>query len=259
MKTIINDNKKALEDAAMIQAATMRKLDEINLSLMETEQVGAETLIQLQTQREQTGRIQQDADRLKANLKKSNQLFNRLGLVSLRLRTGQKARREVKQQLTGSSTAPKYNKKHTTAITNKRNSMITRQKEGFFEQKEHLSKRGSFHQHNNNNDDDYSCVPEDCRDEFRKVVETDDQVVEAQLLHGIELQLDALLDVSRMAQQEANRNSNDLSRIGAQLEQDRYHQDVVNSRVRRFMDGRLRSKHKIRDTLLSPSRRDAAL
>jgi len=257
-------NQETLQDAAAIQSSTLEALERMQLNLMEAEQLGLETNEELVKQREQTRRIEQDADRLESGLQKSNQLFNRLGRLGLRFRTERAARKEVKkvyddpQEQAKSKRAAKElgESHHSQAESEKRDatkkftlrSNILRSKTN---SKPSASSRSSSPRGllDGINLDDH---PEH-KEELRDLASTDAEI--DRHLDLIDNQLDNLIGLSKSVHEEVQTQTRALDRLHEKTDQIDNEQKVVNHRTRRFLDGRLRKQYDIQDTILSAGRK----
>lgn len=254
-----NSNQEVLQDAAAIQSSTLEALERMQVNLMEAEQLGLETNEELRNQRDQTRRIEKDADRLESGLQKSNQLFNRLGRLGLRFRTERAARKEVKKVY-----EPQEQAKSKRAAKELGESQVESEKQDATKK---FTLRSNILRSitNSNKPPSRSSSPRglldginlddhpEHKEELRDLASTDAEI--DRHLDNIDNQLDNLIGMSKSVHEEVQTQSRALGRLHEKTDQIGNEQKVVNHRTRRFLDGRLRKRYDIQDTILSAGRK----
>ena len=249
------NNNEALEDAASIQASTLEILERLQLDLAETELVAFETQKQLSDQGEQAKRILQETGRVQSGVEKSNQLFNKLGRLGLRFRTETKARNDIQKIYRPKNTST------TESQQGNRRSATDSRSESRVEPKQRSIKSSGKkriteevpHRHKTLLEEMGDIEGNEHRDELQSLADTD-KVIDSHL-DQIDSQLDGLINISRSVQDRTEIQSKQLEEIGRCMDEIDHEQKVVNHRARRFMDGKLRKKCKVQDTILSSGRK----
>jgi len=252
------DSQEVLVETTEVQASTLEALERIQVNLTEAQLVGCETQPRLEEQREQIAHIQQDAVRVQSGLKKSNQLFNKLGLIGFRFRTERAARKEIQKTKTKSrhDAAREDYSKPTTEADSKTNEEVKQPKQRASKKIKGKKSSKIAEPH---------CKPlkslleeigdiegNEHRDQLQHIADTDQEI--NQHLKCIDSQLDDLLDLSRSMKDQVRAQTHCVGGIQEQMDQTCHEQKVVNHRTRRFLDGKLRNTYNIQDTILSAGR-----
>ena len=258
------NNHETLEHAAAIQTSTLEALERMQLDLAETELVASETHKQLIDQHDQGERILHETGRLKAGLDKSNKLFNKLGRFGLRFRTETKARNEVKKLYSGAegnetNNPGKQGSHHKTgaglsSYEAKDDKPESRQRSTKSRGK-NSSKEATPHCPKTMLEEMGDIERNEHRDELQIIADTDEEI--NRHLDQIDSQLDGIMNAARVVHDQVHTQTSRLDEIGQRMDEADNEQKVVNHRVRRFMDGKLRNQYTVQDTILSAGRKMA--
>ena len=248
------NNQETLEHAASIQSSTLEALERMELALAETELVALETHTQLRDQQDQTNRILNETDRLQAGLDKSNKLFNKLGRIGLRFRTETKARNEVKKLYSSSTpTDGSATKERKQGIHESNDEKPESRQRSTKSRDKNGSKEAAPHRPKTMLKEMGDIEKNEHRDELQNIADTDEVI--NRHLDQIDSQLDGIMNMSRTVHNQMHTQTNRLDEIAQRMDEADNDQKVVNHRVRRFMDGKLRKKYTVQDTILSAGRK----
>jgi len=249
------DSQEVLVETTEVQASTLEALERIQVNLTEAQLVGCETQPRLEEQREQIAHIQQDADRVQSGLKKSNQLFNKLGLIGFRFRTESAARKEIQKMKKHHDAAREHSSKPTTEADSKTKEEVKQSKQRASKKikgKESSKIAAPPHCQKSLLEEIGDIEGNEHRDQLQQIADTDQEI--NQHLKRIDTQLDDLLDMSRSMKEQVRAQTQRVGEIQEQMDQTCHEQKVVNHRTRRFLDGKLRNTYNIQDTILSAGR-----
>jgi hypothetical protein len=226
---------QAIEEISNTQESIFASIDRMCWTLFETEHVGLETIDKLQSQREQTDRIQRGLDRVEWEQNKGKKMLGTLGSMQFRYGTHVAAKREVRNLETP--------KTPTTSKTNNQRSQEKPQVPSWKQTKRltEPSSPRSATQHVDKLDPNHEFF-----DELSKIADTDDAIDHQ--LDTLGVQLDTIVQIARTVEENVSNQSADLNKLEDRSERVRTKQMVLNRRVRRFLQGKFRKQYKIQDS-----------
>lgn len=244
------ENKKALQEAADIQAETQAALQRIQQQAAETEELGATTLEELQEQRQKMDNILEAGDELHAHLDKTEKLQNKLSRWSLFFNR-KAARRDANKEAEKVETSNKVSSKRQARMAmTEADSLVPVRKD---ESTARKGKRPTNKNKKNGGGDDMpvdhkkglmygvGAIDEENMDELNALADTDAAIDST--MDSVSAQLDSLVGMSKSIGSEVKTQSKGVDEIHDQIESANYKQKVVSNRGRRFMTGKLRREN----------------
>ena len=247
----LNTNAKVIQEASNIQQDTKAAIRRMQAQAAETKEVGATTLEELENQRAQMYRIQDEGDRVQGQLKTAERLQNRLSRWSLNF-NGRAARKQA-QTMTDHEKAKDATKQKRREIEAER----AESKEKAQEQAVPVVTphgRGKKNRKNSKKGEADDSKPKKATSKgllYGTKGETDPDLQrladeDAEIDEGLDMVSDQLDDLMQMAESmgsEARAQTRGLNDFTDQMAEVNHQQRVVNNRTGRFLSGKVRKNY----------------
>lgn len=243
----LKNNKEACEDAAAIQEDTLEALERIRMQAAETESLGVTTLEELHEQRRQMDRIMEDGDRVKDQLKTTEQLQNKMSRWALNFNK-KAAKKEVKEAALANKLKAEVRAERDTNVASSGTlgtvestgsaSVVPKHKSAYVVKRKKKNNKNVQPATNKGVAYGVTNVDEETNEDLNRLAETD--AVIDRHLSGVGAQLDGLLELTKEMNTEIKAHDRKLDDVSKQVEEVNVKQKVVNSRARRFLTGKKR-------------------
>ena len=266
----LNSDAKVIQEASTIQQDTRAAIQRIQQRTTETQELGATTLEELQEQREQLHRIQDEGQRIEGQLKTAEKLQNRLSRWSLNFNRGaarrqaqaitdfEKERDMIKQkrrEMSNASSITATGGNSTKSSSNNQQPEVVITPHGGRRRTRGRSRKAENETREDNKGAHkgllYGTQQNGAMDpELQKLAGEDDEIDRE--LDKLGDQLDDLFHLATTIGGEANAQSSGLREFTDKMAEVNHQQRVVNNRTGRFLSGRLRRDYE-QESITNPT------